>query len=1155
MSKDLFEQIYSRSSSGIAMVSLKEGQMIRCNPALCRMFGYTEEELKKLGYADHILPGESFLSDPAAILGILLEQPGEEIYKEKKFLRKDGSLLWVELHLFVLRTNEVDGPEYMIVEMTDVTDRKIAEQKLHENEQFNSLISQNSPDLISISALDGKLLYVSPSIHQLMGFTAEELIGKNRIQFYHPDDVGVLKVLYDSTHPTDVFTGRIRHKDGCYIWIESSIKVITNEAGEPMQYMTIARDISERKKYEDMLAKAQRMARMGSWDWDAATGKLTVSEELRRIFFPAQAGTSPSTRQDIELEAFLPVVVPADRESFRKAMCDATERGTSGNVLICIATEGQLKNIDCHWEGITDSEGKVLSVSGTMQDVTEKYRMEEKLRISERNYRLISENSLDFIARNAFDEKATYLYASSICHTMFGYTPDEMIGTGGLDYVHPDDIDYIRAVLEDSRAGKGVTAAQCRFRRKDGTYMWIETTVHSVYSEDRGEWETVAVSRDASERKQYEMKLEESQNRYKSLFEFNPSAISAMDLQGRTLSVNASLEYLTGYTSSELLMTHFAEVMDPEELDHVNERFRRAVGGIAQTFESRMVHRDGQRVEVSVMFVPILVHGDVAGVFGITSDITEHKSHLRQIEKLSYEHALILNSVSEGIFGIDLEGNTIFINPSASRMLGYDEGEWSGDRLEDSIQLTRLIGDTYEGGQRSLVAELSQNEMYEEHEGILWKRDGSSILVKYHMTPLYDNGVKKGAVVVFKDITEEKEIRRAKESAERADRAKSEFLAMVSHELRTPMNGIIGMSDLLKDTELDDEQRSYADIISQSGEALLHLLNEVLDFSKIEAGKMTLELGEVNLRTLMQSVKDLFYPKVLDKSLQLEFDIDPFLPEKLVTDGARLRQILVNLVGNAVKFTDSGRIEFRVGLGSVRSTNQMILHFSVQDTGIGIPANKQGQLFQSFTQLHPSINRKYGGTGLGLAISKKLAELLGGSIGVDSIEGQGSTFYFTIEAALSDDLAGNDESTVPDPMDAGTDEQLSSAASPGAISILVAEDQPVNRHLLGTYLRKRGYEADFAENGLQAVEAAETKEYDLIFMDIQMPVMDGLEATARIRQMRNRHPAIIAVTAFARKDDREMCLNAGMQDFISKPIHGEELDRVLRQWGAVTGKY
>ncbi|MBY9082527.1 PAS domain S-box protein [Paenibacillus sp. HN-1] len=1155
MSKILFEQIYSRSSSGIAMISLKEGKLIRCNPAFCQMFGYTVEELMKLGYADHIFPDERFTADPAAILGFLLEQPGEELYKEKKFLRKDGSLLWAELHLYVIRTNELEQPEYLIVEMTDVTDRKTAEKKLLENEQFNSLITLNSPDLISISDPDGRLLYVSPSIDQLMGFTAEELVGRNRIHFYHPDDVAILKGLYDNTLPVDVFTGRIRHKDGRYIWIESSIKVIRNEDDEPMQYMTIARDISERKKYEDMLAKAQQMARMGSWDWDAATGKLAVSEELWRIFFPSQAGTSASTRQVVEMEAFLPAVVPADRESFMKAMCDATERGTSGNALIRIETEGQLKNIDCHWEGITDPEGKVLSVSGTMQDVTEKYRMEELLRISERNYRLISENSLDFISRNAFDERATYLYASSICHNMFGYTPDEMVGTGGLDYVHPDDIDHIRAVLEDSRAGKGDKAAQCRFRRKDGTYMWIETTVHSVYSEDRGEWETVSVSRDARERKQYEMKLEESQNRYKSLFEFNPSAISAMDLQGRTLSVNASLEYMTGYTSSGLLMSHFAEVMDPEELDHVNERFRRAVGGIAQTFDSRMVHRDGHRVEVSVMFVPILVQGNVAGVFGITNDITEHKNHLRQIEKLSYEHALILNSVSEGIFGVDLEGNTIFINPSASRMLGYEEGEWSGYRLEESIQLKRLVGDTCEGDQRSLVAELLQNEMYEEHEGILWRRDGSSILVKYHMTPLYDSGVKKGAVVVFKDITEEKEIRRAKESAERADRAKSEFLAMISHELRTPMNGIIGMSDLLKDTELDDEQRSYADIISQSGEALLHLLNEVLDFSKIEAGKMTLELGEVNLRFLLQSVKDLFYPKVLDKSLQLEFDIDPVLPEILVTDGAKLRQILVNLVGNAVKFTDYGRIGIRVKLGSVRSFNRMILHFSVQDTGIGIPEDKQGQLFQSFTQLHPSINRKYGGTGLGLAISKKLAELLGGSIGVDSIEGEGSTFYFTTEAALPEDLAGSDQGSAPDARDAGMDDRLSSAGSSAAISILVVEDHPVNRHLLGTYLLKRGYEADFAENGLQAVEAAEMKGYDLIFMDIQMPVIDGLEATSRIRQSQSRHPAIIAVTAFARKDDREMCLNAGMQDFISKPIQGEELDRVLRQWGAVTGNY
>ncbi|MDT3426975.1 PAS domain S-box-containing protein [Paenibacillus forsythiae] len=899
MSDLLFEQVYLRSSSGIAMISLEDGTMTRCNPALCRMFGYSEEELMAIRYGDHMLPDEDCASDPSSVLAFLLAQPGEESYQEKRFTRKDGGLLWGKLHLFLIRNTPEGEPDCLVVEMTDITNRKQAE---------------------------------------------------------------------------------------------------------------------------------------------------------------------------------------------------------------------------------------------------------EKLRDSERNYRLISENSLDFISRNAVDGFATYLYASSICLSMYGYTPEEMTGTRALDYIHPDDLGMMKHYLKDCVSGKGNPPILFRFLRKDGTYMWTETTIRHVYSEEKQDYEIIAVSRDARGRKQYEMRLEESQTRYQSLFEYNPSAISVMDLLGRMLSVNSSMEYMTGYTRSDLLMSQFTEVIDSDELDYVSERYRRAAGGIAQTFESRIVHRDGHIVEVSVIFVPILVDGEVAGVFSITSDITEHKRHLNQIEKLSYEHALILNSVSEGIFGVDMEGRTMFINPAAADLLGYGPGEWTSRSHDDPIQLMRLSGE-YAGEQASLLAMFSESGMHDEREGVFWRQDGSSFLVNYRMSPLYDKGVRKGTVVVFRDITEEKEIRRAKESAEQADRAKSEFLAIISHELRTPMNGIIGMTDLLKDTELNEEQRGYAEIISQSGESLLHILNEVLDFSKIEAGMMTLELKEVDLRSVLQGVSDLFFPKVADKQLSLGYIIDPELPETLITDEARLRQILVNLVGNAVKFTNSGRIDIEVRLGAVRNPSRIIVLFTVKDTGIGIPEDRQGQLFQSFTQLHPSINRKYGGTGLGLAISKKLAELLGGTIGVDSREGEGSSFYFTIEAVLpggaEPSAAEAEESNAGEP--AGP--ESSSGGRYGPLSILIAEDHPVNRYLMKTFLQKRGYYPDFAEDGEQAVRSVSSKDYDLIFMDIQMPLMDGLEATALIREKHGPRPVIIAVTAFARKEDREMCLKAGMQDFISKPIHGDALDRVLKQWG------
>ncbi|WP_245864375.1 PAS domain-containing hybrid sensor histidine kinase/response regulator [Paenibacillus donghaensis] len=896
MSEFIYEHLYRFSSIGFAVVSIHDGSMVHANPALCRMFGYSEAELQELRYLHVADPEGKHTADHDLIMKYLQQEPGASVDKEKRFVCKDGSVIWAAVHVFLMFKEGTCEPLHMIVEMSDITGRKLAEKKLHDNQHLYNLITENTPDMIFFGEADGTLHYVSPSVERLLGYSPDEMIGTKRLVYYHEEDVPEMVEEGNLYADNEVFTRRVRHKDGHYLWIESSFQVLRGENGEVEQVMTIARD------------------------------------------------------------------------------------------------------------------------------VTERHRMEDQLR--------------------------------------------------------------------------------------------------------------------------------ESENRYKSLFEYNPSAISAMNLAGITLSVNASLLQLTGYSRESLLYSDYHEIMDPKELETVNERFRLAAAGKAQTFESTLIHRQGHAVEVSLIYVPIMVNHLVTGVFGIISDITEHKRHLQQIEELSNEHALILNSVSEGIFGMNLEGATMFINPAAASMLGFDPGEWSVSRQLQTIHQTWLDHDKYTGIQKTLMDALPDNHSFEEREGVFWRQDGSSFLVKYRLTPLFDNGVRKGTVVVFRDITEEKDIVRAKESAEQADRAKSEFLAIMSHELRTPMNGIIGMTDLLSGTELNEEQQYYTQIITKSGEALLHILNEVLDFSKIEAGMMTVEQQLVDPGLVMQSVVELFLPKLDEKGITLISELDPALPALVLTDEARLRQILVNLLGNAVKFTDQGEISLSVTLETPPGAAETVIKFTVKDTGIGIPLASQGLLFQSFSQLHPSINRKYGGTGLGLAISKKLAELLGGSIGVFSREGEGAEFYFTVQVALPGEdrlpeAASKQEATAPGNKQP---DESSDQGVYGPLSILIAEDHPVNQQLLRAFLKKRGYTADLALNGEEAVQAVLSRSYDLVFMDVQMPVMDGIEATGIIREQLGLYPVIIAATAFARKEDKEMCLKAGMQDFISKPIRISELDRVLKEW-------
>jgi len=645
------------------------------------------------------------------------------------------------------------------------------------------------------------------------------------------------------------------------------------------------------------------------------------------------------------------------------------------------------------------------------------------------------------------------------------------------------------------------------------------------------------------------------QGQYISLIDSLPVHVIRKDRHGRFTFASRSfcdlvgkpLEEIRGKTDLELYDRQLAEKYRQDDLRVMESRTK---------FEAVEAHDPptGRRIYVQVIKSPILdSKGNVSGVQILFWDVTAREMAEIELRQSETRKRAIFEAAMDCIVFTDEAGKIVELNRAAEVTFGYLRQEVIGKDLTDVFVPPDLRDRHRQNLARYMGAGELGSMLGRRLETSMIRKSGEQFPAELTTQPIpLPQGI-AGFAVFVRDITvmkqAEAELVRAKEAAESANRAKGAFLAAMSHEIRTPMNAIIGMTELVLESNLDSEQRDYLQTVLESSNSLLSLLNDVLDFSKIESGKVDLEDIDFSLRQVVEdSVRSVLYG-ARQKKLALSYDISPDTYDGFTGDPLRLRQVLVNLVSNAIKFTDQGSV--CVGVQTVSTIeNTAVLRFEVTDTGIGIPADKCRKIFEEFEQADSSTKRRFGGTGLGLAICSRLVHLMQGEIGVDSVEGQGSTFYFTATLGLSSArpragetfVAGASLLTAPGPPSGQT-------GAPSGLRILLAEDSPVNQKLAIGLLSKRGHQVAVANNGKEAYEAFLRQPFDLILMDVQMPEMDGFETTSAIRAAeRDSHVPIIAMTARVMKGDEQHCLEAGMDAYIAKPIRAQTLFELVNRY-------
>ncbi|WP_370262053.1 PAS domain S-box protein [Limnobacter sp.] len=732
----------------------------------------------------------------------------------------------------------------------------------------------------------------------------------------------------------------------------------------------------------------------------------------------------------------------------------------------------------------------------------------------------------------------------------------EMIGyKEWLGFVLPEDVNKLGTVLLEAGKNRDRFEFQFKIRRiSDGRIRHIQARATTHYDTHGTPIRMIGVNVDITVQKQYEDALREAEDRFRSSFEWAAIGMAMFDLQGKFIQVNKALQTILGYNEPELLAMTFESVTHPQDMQQhihlVQELLKRKRHHYQ--LEKRYIHKDGHVVWVHLSVSA--VRNEKARVMYFIAQIQDISERKRN-EATLIEREHFLRTLSECLPGLVSYWSTDLRCHFANR----NHEKWTALPAEKmrGIHMRKVLGETlFVSEHKHVIGVLKGEKQRFERRKALPSGGYADMLV--HLIPDVLYGKVEGFFSISTNITDFKAQQRELErmnleltertaQAEAANKAKGAFLANMSHEIRTPMNAIMGMLQLMEDTAMQPEQRDYLSKIGSAAEVLLNVLNDILDISRVEANKLELSIGRFLLDQVLNKATDLFAYRAEEKGVNLYCTKDPDCPVSLEGDRLRLAQVLNNLLSNALKFTEKGHIHLQVK----PAQNGQLLQFSVKDTGIGMTTEQCERLFKPFSQVDDSSSRRFGGAGLGLSICKSLVELMGGNIWVESGLGQGSIFHFTVRC-VSPEYTIRQEDEQPLKLSAPIEDTQTVEQTPSTQTVLqgqrvlVVDDHKLNRTVASEMLKRWGAQVELAENGRQAVQACTTKTFDLVLMDLQMPEMDGFEATAAILEELGEHaPPIVAVTASATEQDRLQILEAGMCEHLVKPFKKESLLRIV----------